>query len=346
MGCDCDIYLHGWKNPDEAIVLESLKPKDYLFEDPQDLIFSDLAQKIVYTEPNLKPGRDEGSIAMLYGMQKSFELAEKSGVDYDFIIRVRPDIYFEPMLSEILRSISMEGELGENSLYVARHFHSQGINDQFAVGGIDAMRSYMSTYSYMKENISTLYFNPENIVLSNLLENDVEIIPFDCRYALMRSENYHVENVSRIFADQDRVWWSSCTYFPAYEIANSFFKEKHKCVNFLNKRETRISDIFVTLPIFPGSDTNTILSISWRDSNPSGELTLLVAGLEDQSMVVYPSSQFVTIKNGNVVPAPHFPRYIFCYIENDEFIISEWKIENNKFKKSQIRVGKNLISGH
>ncbi|GCE80524.1 hypothetical protein MSKU3_1999 [Komagataeibacter oboediens] len=344
MGCDCDIYIHTWHHPDEAIIIESLKPKDYLFEEDKTYFFSDLEQKIFYKEPNLKPGRDEGSIAMLYGMQKSFELAEKSGVDYDFVVRLRPDIYFEPNLSEILRSISMEGELSKDTLYVARHFHSQGINDQFAVGGIDAMRAYMNVFSYMRENISTLYFNPETVVLSNLLSKEVQIVPFDCRYALMRDENYHVENVARIFAEQDRVWWSSCTLFPVYELANPFFEDKLKCVNFLNKREQRISDIFVTLPVFPDASINSVLSISWRDSNPSGELSILVAGMEDQSVVVYPVPQFITLKNGSVVPSPHIPRYVFCYIEDDEFVISEWKTENGKFKRYTIRVEKHLIS--
>lgn len=345
MGCDCDIYIHGWRNPDEAIIVESLKPKNYLFEEPKSSLFSSIEQDIVYKEPNLKPGRDEGSIAMLYGMQKSFELAETSGIDYDFFVRLRPDTYFEPNLSEILRSISMEGELGKKSLYVARHFHSQGINDQFAVGGIDAMRSYMNTFSYMKENISTLYFNPESIVLRNILDNNVHIIPFDCRYALMRGENYNVENVSRVFAEQDKVWWSSCIEFPSYELANPFFEDKLKCVDFLNKRKGRVSDIFITFPVFPDNGVNSVLSISWRDSNPSGELSILVAGLESEAIVVYPVAHFVTIENGNVVPAPHMQRYVFCYMEEDEFVISEWKMENKKILNSTIRVGKHLISG-
>lgn len=343
MGCDCDVYIHGWRNPDEAVILDTIKPKNYIFEEfPKEKIAA-LEQEIVYKELNLKPGRDIASLAMFYGMERVFELVERSNVDYDFVIRMRPDIYSESTLLEILRSISMEGDVNGHSIFVPRHFHSQGINDQLAIGGIQAMRSYMKTFSYAESNISSLYFNPESVVLKNILSNDIDIVPFDCRYALMRGDSYNVEHISHIFAMQDRTWWSSCDSVPTYEIANDFFNEKLRCVDFLKKRKDNISDIFVSYPVFPGESSNTVLSIKWRDSNPNGDMQILISGIENGGLIVYPVAQFVTIQDRNVVPADRFHRYVFCYIQDNNFIISEWKYENNKFRSKKLSVEKSRI---
>lgn len=343
-GADCDVYIHGWRNPDEALIINALKPRKYIFEEIPAGKIRKIEEGIVYKERNLKPGRDFGSLSMFYGMGRCFDLVENSDIEYDFVLRVRPDLYIESTLVDALRGITMAGDADGDSIYVPRHYHSQGINDQIALGGISAMSVYMKTYDFAAKSIDGLYFNPESVLLRNLLTNGVNIVPMDLRYALMRYDGYNVESVAHVFARQDQIWWSSVDDFPAYESANEFFEDKLKCVEFLCKRKKHISDIFIYVNSGIRGAYN-LCSISWRESNPSGDFTMLAHNDNSSSPVVYPTRQPVSLSKDGVIPAFPGRRYVFCYVSDEgKFTIAEWRYREEKFTVSRVEIDADAIS--
>lgn len=344
-GCECDIFVHGWRNPDEGIILDALKPKGYIFEAKPVGDIQKIESGIVYKERGLKPGRDFGSLSMFYGMKQCFKLVEESDGQYDFVLRIRPDLYLESSLTDILRGITMAGDANLESVYVPRHYHSQGINDQIALGGFEAMTVYMRTYDFIADQVENLYFNPEAILLKNLLNNDVSILPIDLRYALMRYDGYHAESVSHVFARQDSIWWSSVDDFPAYEPANEFFEDKLKCVEFLSKRKKHVSDLFLYLnATLPGA--LDVCSVSWRESNPCGDLTMLAHNNQGPAPVVYPTRHPVSLSKNGVAAAMPGRRYIFCYPSDDEtLVIAEWRRQGDgRFAATRTTISLNAVS--
>ncbi|ELX2216632.1 hypothetical protein QK107_002545 [Yersinia enterocolitica] len=90
-GVDCDLYVHSWKQSCEAYIIDVLKPKKYLFEEQID--FKEIVEKINFDENSyLKPQRNQGAVSMFYSMEKSFLLIDNPE-EYDYIVRLRPDIY-------------------------------------------------------------------------------------------------------------------------------------------------------------------------------------------------------------------------------------------------------------
>ena len=220
-GVACDIYVHGWSTPDEAFIIETLSPKLSKFEAAMD--FSDAAGKIVHHEQKTKPRRDEGSLAMFYSMEQCFGLIADPDA-YEYVIRIRPDLYTDRSLKDLLFQISNNGDYLPNAVYVPRMFHSQGINDQFAIGPVSAMRTYCTTYAYALRRIRDLFFNPEHILLTHLLENNVRIAVIDFPYALMRAIPMTLHNVLRLLIKQRLTWWSRTLRLPVLTDVTAFFR--------------------------------------------------------------------------------------------------------------------------
>lgn len=223
-GVDCDVFLHSWSTPDEALIRRVLQPKACRFEPRPS--FADLAARITVREPRLKPGRDEGSLAMFHGMREAFRLVEGHLGEYDYIVRIRPDLFSEMSLKEILVKISDEGDLLRDTVYVPKHFHSKGINDQLAIGPTAQMQVYLDTLSFIERELEQLFFNPESVLLQNLIDHDVKLAVVDVPYALMRETPMKIGSVHEHFTRQFDVWWSRTDDLPQYEDVSSYFADK------------------------------------------------------------------------------------------------------------------------
>ena len=223
-GVECDVFLHSWSTPDEALIRRVLQPKACKFEPRPS--FADLAARITVKEPRLKPGRDEGSLAMFHGMREAFRLVEDHLEDYDYVVRIRPDLFSELSLKEVLVKISDEGDLLRDAVYVPKHFHSKGINDQFAIGPTAQMANYMNTLSLIERQVESLFFNPESVLLRNLVDHDVKLAVVDVPYALMRETPMKIGSVHEQFTRQFGVWWSRTDDLPQYEDVSLYFADK------------------------------------------------------------------------------------------------------------------------
>jgi len=223
-GVECDLFIHSWSSSSEPLILHELAPRASLFE-PR-LSLAPMERRIQHHEQNLKPGRDEGSLLMFYGMQKSFELATPFLEEYDYIVRLRPDIFYDRSLKEVLVGISDDGDLLPDCIYVPKSFQSKGTNDQFAIGTVARMQTYFQTFRYLEKNIGTLFFNPEFVLLHNLLSNAIGISLVDLPYALMRSSEFRIGTIAAIMQEQEQVWWSSTSNLPTYCDLSAYFNDK------------------------------------------------------------------------------------------------------------------------
>lgn len=262
-GTEYDLYIHSWKQSSEleSYVIENLKPKKYLFED--GISFRALASRIKSTESNtLKPSRNEGSISMFYSMEKAFSLI-KDTEQYDYIIRLRPDIYSVFSLRDILASVVISKEIGPNVVYIPNNFLSKGMNDQFAIATPKTMKQYFSVYSYIQENIESLFFNPENIIARYLIEKNIRISFLDMPYALHRSEEMKPWITAHLLHQQEQIWWSRTFNLPRLQDVTFFIKQRFMSAEFLE----RLSKNVKFIGIIKGE--NKLVLIETNDYDPN-----------------------------------------------------------------------------
>lgn len=232
-GTNCDLYIHGWKQTCEAYIVDILKPKKYLFE--EQLNFKDMAKRIKVTEGSyLKPGRNEGSISMFYSMEKCFSLIDKPD-EYDYIVRLRPDIYSEFSLKELLFTISDYGDLIPNILYIPSSFQAKGMNDQFAIGKTEIMKKYFSMYSYLNSHIEKLFFNPESMLAEYIIGNNIKVSLLNMPYALHREELIRPWKTLHLMHEQEHVWWSQTTRLAKLQDVTDFINNRVISGKILNK---------------------------------------------------------------------------------------------------------------
>jgi hypothetical protein len=129
-------------------------------------------------------------------------------------------------LKEMMVRISDEGDLLPNTIYVPQHFHSKGINDQLALGPVNAMAHYLTTHSWVMERLDAVFFNPESVLLEHLVEEKVGIALVDIPYALMRHHQMRTSLAEQFMRDQHHVWWSRTDRLPLLQDISAFFQDK------------------------------------------------------------------------------------------------------------------------
>lgn len=91
------------------------------------------------------------NIKMFYTMQDSFRLMEKfaksNDVGYDSVIRMRPDV----KLTDACAPSLICAPFSDDIIFV-NHYHKYGVSDQFAVGTVNAMRTYMSSFELIDDH--------------------------------------------------------------------------------------------------------------------------------------------------------------------------------------------------
>lgn len=231
-GVNCDLYIHSWKHPCETYIIDNLKPKKYLFE--EQINFKNLADKIKNTENSYcKLGRDAGTLSMFYSMQQAYSLIDDV-TEYDYIIRLRPDIYSEFSLKEILFTISDNGDFLPDAVYIPSNFQSKGMNDQFAIGRTSMMEKYFSMYSFIEKHISTLFFNPEYMLAKKLIEDDVKVVLLDMPYALHRGQLIRPWKTLQLLHEQESTWWSKTTHIARLQDVTPYFEKRYRSAELLN----------------------------------------------------------------------------------------------------------------
>ena len=221
---DYDVFFHTWDNKinyfkfqgDEGIKKEAIdlyKPIDYLIEEYsndkalsllKDSQVDKYLETLSFNWKNVKgkcftSGGDmrNNVIAMFYGMYKVNELKKeyelKNKFKYDIVIRNRFDnIIFDPINKELLTDIKNN----PNSIYIPMGYDPddkdelKAVNDQFAMGGSDAMDTHMNLYKSLsnhlinRNNKISQPFYPLGLTKWHLVENDINIKRFYLNYVI------------------------------------------------------------------------------------------------------------------------------------------------------------------
>lgn len=328
-GVDCDIYIHGWSNSSEALIVDGLKPRAYVFE--QKPSFSALARRIKVTEPNIKPGRDEGSLAMFYGIERAHDLMTESGEAYDYVLRIRPDLYSELSLKELLVRISDEGDFLKDAIYFPRQFHSKGINDQIALGPVARMAVYARTFSYIEQHVEKLFFNPETVLLRHLLEEQVALALVDMPYALLREIPFKIGTVHEAFHRQFHIWWSRTEDLPSYQDLTAYFTDKLAAMDAMMRR-TLPDLLYVRTRTASGAPA--VLRTRVFDNDPSRPTLGLF-----RRFAYWRIAPFVIGETGvEPVPAP-VGKQVFVFPQGNEVTVSEWRMADGRLVNGRVVAG-------
>ena len=168
---DIDVYMHSWKDKyfykyhygelihsyesdpsayDKA--LELYKPKDHLFE--KGIRFDSYGIEDV--------GRFDSHFGMTLSIKRAWDLLEKSGIKYDYVIRARFDLLFSHYNTPTHPYLTDITQLDPNKVYAFKKVYDRvgkyNINDQFGIGGYDVMKVY---HNFFPRLIHYYFFNPE-----------------------------------------------------------------------------------------------------------------------------------------------------------------------------------------
>jgi hypothetical protein len=109
-----------------------------------------------------------------------------TNTQYDFIISMRLDAYSDSKLDYSLfrRDVA-------NILYIPLGYDWGGVNDQMAIGGMEAMEVYMNVYKEMGKWLSVPAFGPETILQNHLASyTKIVIERFPFKYRLINGKFY------------------------------------------------------------------------------------------------------------------------------------------------------------
>lgn len=164
---DYDLYFHFWDswgygsvknrytsndddltNHDILFLLETYNPSNYKFEKfrEKESFFDDLLKSNLQEFPFCK-----NVLSMHYKIMECQKLVTSSKIDYDIVLRLRPDHFFTKKIT----FKKTEKNTIYTSMLPSRTNGSGGVNDQIAYGNITSMDKYSSLYN----NWNTLYKN-------------------------------------------------------------------------------------------------------------------------------------------------------------------------------------------
>lgn len=127
--------------------------------------------------------------SMLYSMKSAWSLVEQTqietGIQYDMVIRLRPDIIF---IEKLKQSIIPLNNGICNTPNMAQYF-SNGMNDQLAFGTPTVMRAYMSMYDNIINYVCGRVckpMHPETLLRYHLAKNNIAINNIQYKYYVLR----------------------------------------------------------------------------------------------------------------------------------------------------------------
>ena len=103
-GNDVDIFAHTWNSNEVLDVLSTYNCKAISIETQKDF-------NVFYNNKTLFCPKSLNIVSMFYSQQKGCELVKESGIEYDFVVRLRFDMY--------LRHKIDFSKLNKNCIYVS-----------------------------------------------------------------------------------------------------------------------------------------------------------------------------------------------------------------------------------
>lgn len=169
---DSDLITDEVKN----ILIDKIKPKFYEFQ-VYNTIYDEITEVMKIQQNNTfinNTNKIRNVISMYYKLQRGFEHIKNSGINYDGVLRLRPDTFFDGNI-ELFKP-------DDNTLYTSLEprwcLNGMGVNDQMGFGNMEVMNYYTNVYSNLK-NIwgENIYLNcaPELLLKTYLDKFDIKV---------------------------------------------------------------------------------------------------------------------------------------------------------------------------
>jgi hypothetical protein len=127
---------------------------------------------------------------MFLNRKKAFELLkeylQENGIQYDYVISSRCDLYFTTCFN--LDKISIQPN-DNRTIYVPapEYDYLGGLNDQFAVGSLESVEIYCSLYDHLIQMLEDgVCFHPETLLRVHLERNKIQVKRFELNYWIRR----------------------------------------------------------------------------------------------------------------------------------------------------------------
>ncbi len=176
-GAQVDVFFHFWDTVPEKekwAIIDTMKPRDFIFETPRDYSFVDLYPEVHPDNINV-PSR---LISQYMSWRKVATLFQPYAPRYDLAVRSRSDLYFFDGIRYDLANVAQGGV----SLVTYQWPEDKGVlSDMFAVGKPHAVVYFLSLIDSLWSYLPTMGFNPETIIthhLMTLLRNTNHIAMF------------------------------------------------------------------------------------------------------------------------------------------------------------------------
>lgn len=200
-GYICDIYSSVWNNTGYRETgwggeanLNKLKGDSVVFES-EDSRQDEFVSKYYHARgshfsPNYSGPETCGDAAsMWYKIWRSFQLIQGH---YDFVFRIRPDIFFEHEFDARLLC-----NVASDTIYMA-NWHGKyeevtcRVMDHFAFGDLPSMKIYCNLYAEIDDIISrdTAAFSGEGLLYSHLTYHELNVERVPIHYGVMRSHGF------------------------------------------------------------------------------------------------------------------------------------------------------------
>ncbi|GEB36525.1 hypothetical protein GLI01_05600 [Gluconacetobacter liquefaciens] len=186
------------------------------------------------------------------------------------------------------------------------------------------MGIYFHTFDYTEEHIENIFFNPESILLRNVLEHKIKPALVDFPYALMRQLPFRIHEVSRVMREQEHIWWSRTDHLPSLSDLTSYFKDKLRSMeDALNGNVPQVLSFPFKISDYPEGDV--WIEAKNDDNNPSKA----IAAYFKSDNIVHTSH--CVINNDYVEFQKDFQKHTFVFKEGDFYIFSQWRFVGNNF---------------
>ena len=191
---DTDVFIHTWDDIDDALNL--YQPKKILVENEKDVLKLELAKLDLSNEVKVNPYSNiNNNILMYYGVKKVIEMVDDS---YDFIIRIRPDLYLNTKLHLDTIFDDLNNKKYDLQIPNSRQNHN-GMNDQIAIGKFKQMKYYSSLIDNVNVISNSIkYWHPETILDVFLKTLGVSVNQLHYEYGIVRNVNVEFSESSNI----------------------------------------------------------------------------------------------------------------------------------------------------
>lgn len=154
---DVDVFVHSWEEDKSEIITNLYNPKISLFEPQKD--FTEIINKNELNKLVAQSRSPQTVLSHFYSIQKSFELLDSTGENYDIVIKSRFDLGRINRMSSKdhptpAQFINFQTDIVNDKLYQAFWLYfDQGPSDVWFYGSQEIMKPFSTIYDTLKKDM-------------------------------------------------------------------------------------------------------------------------------------------------------------------------------------------------